>query len=444
MILLLGRHAGEGIRDPDTLWHVLAGDHLRSTWQFVGPDPFSDFTTRPWILGQWLPELVLSLTNQRFGLQGVAWLAQAGRVLVCLSLYTACRREAGPLPAAVVAALAVLGTASSLSPRPQLVGFVLLGIVVSAWLATARDLRVRWWVVAVQWVWACSHGTWVVGVLVGFVAVAGLLLDRRVTPGGATRLALVPALSLVAAAATPLGLQVFRSFTEVRAVSPYIEEWQRPPLWEPSSLALITLVLLTLAGWLAHRELVSWGSVGLVAAGAAWGLLYGRGVALGAIIIAPLAAQALHHVLRRDRPAWGREGVALGIAVLISLAVSGLAAANGPTVPTGVPNGLAPQLRALPHDAVVYNDDLLGGWLMWSFPELRHTADTRVELYGRANAVAYLSALSGGSDADEIVSRRHPAAVLVKDDSKLNRALQRNGGWRVVGDDAGYVLLLPS
>ncbi len=59
-----------------------------------------------------------------------------------------------------------------------------------------------------------------------------------------------------------------------------------------------------------------------------------------------------------------------------------------------MPTGLAAGLRALPSHSVVYNDDAVGGWLMWSFPELEQTADTRAELYGPARARAYLNDMS--------------------------------------------------
>ena len=189
LLLALSRHAGTGISDPDTTWHVLAGRHLWDTWQFSGPDPFSRFTSGPWVLNQWLPDLLLAGADYVGGLAAVAWLAQLGRldrVSPALRHVPATSRQPA---AALVAGVAVLGTADSLSPRPQLVGFALLAVTVDAWLRTATDLRPRWWLLAVAYVWACSHGTWVVGVTVGVAAVAGLALDRRVgrPSGRATR-----------------------------------------------------------------------------------------------------------------------------------------------------------------------------------------------------------------------------------------------------------------
>ncbi len=307
LLLALSRPAGAGISDPDALWHVLAGDHLRRTWDFAGPDPLSRFTTGPWILTQWLPELAMSFAHAFGGLPAVAFLAQVGRLAVCVAIYVGCRREGGPLAATLAAGIAALATSASLSPRPQLVGFALLAVTTAAWMATLRDLRPRWWLVPTAWVWAGSHGTWVVGVMLGAAVTIGLVLDRRVGRTAAARLALVPLLSAVAALLTPLGLHVVEAFGTVRAVSPYIQEWRRPELGQPSTLALVALVLLLVGSWLARRDLRSWGGAAMLLVGFGWGFAYTRSVALGAIIIAPLAAQALDRLLGRPRPRRGRE-----------------------------------------------------------------------------------------------------------------------------------------
>jgi hypothetical protein len=311
-------------------------------------------------------------------------------------------------------------------------------------MSTAADRRPRWWLIAVGWIWACCHGTWVVGILLGLAVVVGMLLDKRVTPAQSARLAMIPVLSLVAAALTPVGPRLFWSFETVRKVSPYIEEWRRPNLFEPSSLALLVLMAIVALTWAVRRDLASWSSLAICACGIGWGLMYGRGVALGAIILAPVAAQAVDRTLRRARPHVGREPTVVAAAVVASLAISALAAATGPVAPTGVPSRMAPVLGSLAPGSVVFNDDLLGGWLMWSFPELRHTADTRVELYGQEGAVDYLKAMRGGSGAVEVLNKRHPDAVLINKESGLTAELEQGSGWKVAVADHGYVLLLPT
>ncbi|GAA2169461.1 hypothetical protein GCM10009845_35980 [Pedococcus bigeumensis] len=443
LLLVLSRNVGTGIADPDTLWHVLAGDHLRDTWQFSGPDPLSSFTNQPWVLTQWLPELALSLANQWGGLPAVAFLAQLGRLAVCVAVYVACRRTSGPLAATLVTGITVLATAASLSPRPQLVGFALLAVTASAWVRVLSDQRAPWWLVPLTWVWASSHGTWVVGIMLGLATTAGLVLDRKVSVRAAGRLALVPLASAGAALLTPLGTGILTAFGPVRAVSPYIQEWRRPELTDPSTIGLLVLVLVVALGWARRHSLVSWGAAGILLVGVGWGLTYARTVAVGAIIIAPLAAQALDAALGRARPARGREPLVVAGLVLVVTMTCGLLAAGGPDEPVSVPDGTTAALRALPPGAVVYNDDSLGGWLMWTFPSVRQTADTRAELYGPAHARTYLSVMGAEPGWQAGFDEHRPVAALVREDVPLATALQRDRGWTVAARDDGFLLLRP-
>ena len=73
----------------------------------------------------------------------------------------------------------MVGASLSLTPRPHLVSFLFLAITLHAWLGTARDLRPRWWLIALGWVWACSHGMWLLGPMVGLAVIGGLLLESR-------------------------------------------------------------------------------------------------------------------------------------------------------------------------------------------------------------------------------------------------------------------------
>jgi hypothetical protein len=349
LLVGLARHAGLGISDPDTLWHILAGRHLWRSGQFAGPDPLSEFTTVPWVLNQWLPELAMALANHLGGLGAVAWLFHLARVALCLVLYKVCRERSGPLAAAVATGVALLGTADNLSPRPQLVGFILLAITVGGWLRTAEDGEARWWLVGVAWLWACSHGTWVVGLSVGVAVTAGWWLEHRQQPRRALRMALVPGLSALAALLTPLGPRLLDSFVTVRAISPYIQEWRQPTLDGPAPWAALAIAVVPPILWLARRRRTPWASVLLWVMALAWALSAARTVAVGVVIVAPLAASALHALLGRVRsPVGGGERASIAAATLLSLAVAAVLAHGGPRAPTDVPDAFEPILSSLP------------------------------------------------------------------------------------------------
>ena len=76
-----------------------------------------------------------------------AWSGCTSRpfVAVVLVVYFVCRRYAGPLPAVVATMLFVAAGQGSMTPRPQLVSYVLLVVLLEAWRRTEQDLRPRWW-----------------------------------------------------------------------------------------------------------------------------------------------------------------------------------------------------------------------------------------------------------------------------------------------------------
>jgi hypothetical protein len=84
------------LKDPDAYWHVVAGQHLEQTGQFVLDDPFGATTEKVWILNQWLPELLMHWAHRAYGLAGVAWLLCLGSLLVGVAVLAACRRWSPP------------------------------------------------------------------------------------------------------------------------------------------------------------------------------------------------------------------------------------------------------------------------------------------------------------------------------------------------------------
>ncbi|KQU69467.1 hypothetical protein [Phycicoccus sp. Root101] len=437
VLLRLGLHP---VGDPDTFWHLRAGDHLWGTWQFSGPDPFSRFSTRTWVLHEWLPELALAAAAAVGGLPGVAWLACALIALLFVTVYAVCRTWVPVLPAAILATAAVFGSAASLTPRSQLATFLLLPVVVWAWLRTAQDLRARWWLVPLSWVWACSHGLWVAGLATGAAVTAGLLLDRRVSVRGAARLVAVVVLSFAAGAVTPVGPELLLAPFRVGESTSLISEWNPPSLTSPPVAVTLALVAAVVVLWARRTRPVPWTHVLLFATAVGWTLLYSRTVALGALTAAPLLA-TLWPVLREDvQPSRRAELVSLGAAVVASLTLAGLVLPSVAAQPLQ-PHGLDQQLDRLPRGTVVYDEYSVGGWLLWRHPQLAPVIDPRVEVFDLAYVQRHVATLAAGPGWDTAVADSGATYALVPDAAPLSAALLRSGEWTALGTDAGYVLL---
>ena len=427
--LILLRSGTAPISDPDTLWHIVAGRELWSTWQFAGPDPLARFTPLPFVYHQWLPELVLAAADGLAGLPGVAWVFTVMLMGFVVALYAACRGQAGLLAAVLATVAGWVGAGGSLSPRPQVVGFVLLAVSVGVWLRTERDLRLRWWLLPLTWLWACVHGTWVYG-----VALTRAVRPRpRCSTGGSTdappsRVGLGAAAMVVLALLTPVGPRLLATPVAISQVSPFINEWKPTSITDPHAAATLLMGLVVVVVWMRGRTRVSWTRLLL------WVVAMGSALHLRA-----------HHRRRRDpcgpplrrgraagapragdppamggaHPRRGRRWPACSLAALVVPATA--------RAPGDVPSAFDPALRSLPQGTVVWNVDALGGWLLYAHPNVDPTMDTRAEVYGPDYLRSYVRAISGYPGWQETVARTGARYALVSTDGALADGLHAPG-----------------
>ena len=115
--------------DPDYFWHLRTGQWIVENGQLPDHDLFS--CTRPdapWVLHEWLFEVVLYLVHGAAGTVGVRAL-----VAVCLGLtfattYQGIRRHLNPGPALWLGVVSFLAVLSFPAPRPQLFSFLFYAV----------------------------------------------------------------------------------------------------------------------------------------------------------------------------------------------------------------------------------------------------------------------------------------------------------------------------
>jgi hypothetical protein len=444
LLFVAARHAAAPIRDPDAWWHLRVGRELWSgNWTLTDTGSMSMFATEDWIPRDWIPQLVASKFEAWFGLPGVAWLYGAALVTFVACGYFVCRRQADPLPAVIATTLATIGAAGSLTQRPQMVSFVLLFVFTAAWLQSVRDLRPRWWLIPLTWVWASSHGMWYVGVAVGVVVVGGLVLDRRVSVPQFTRLAAVPVLGVLAAAVTPAGPKLLLAMFETSSKAEFVTEWAAPSFRAGPPAVTMAMILLIVIAWVRRGASIPWTSIGLLVLATAWTLMAARTVALGAVLMAPLVAAAIQSFVygaAPERPG-RREATAVLVASVVCLA--GLAVAVPATAASQdrVPDGLSTQLDQLPDGTPILNEYVLGGWLHWRHQELHTVIDGFTDGYTVSDMREYSNAVGVGPGWEEYVEAKGVSSALLEDDSPLAVALTDRLGWTEVDLDEGFVLL---
>lgn len=433
--------------DPDGFWHILGGDEVLRTQSFVSSDSIGSLADRPWIKHQWLGEVLMALAHRAAGLAGVQWLVSLAAVAILAALWWACLRVAEALPATIAAVIAWGSASASISARPQVWTFVLLAVSTSIWHASAQDGRPRWWLIPLTWVWACAHGMWFLGPLIGGLTLAGSAWTHRAPDGliaairrqGRQWLVLVA--SVLVAALTPLGLEIFRAPFQVSEVTAYITEWARTDFTSTAPILGLILLALVVGAWLVRSERPSATEVLTVALAAYLLWAHARTVGIAGVLLAPYAAAHLHRLALR-RPVERRSRIEGRTLLLGSVAALALAAVVLPRVADDggrMPLALNQQLEDLGGATFVFNDSMLGGWLLYAHPQLIVGIDTRVETYDPDYVRRYAEAL-GGRGTIDVADAIQADVALLEEGSPATDVLDK-AGWVDRGSDRGWVLL---
>jgi hypothetical protein len=280
-------------------------------------------------------------------------------------------------------------------------------------------------------------------VLIGVAVIAGLALDRRLDRRTAARLLAVPVLSVLAAALTPVGPRLLLTPLEVSSnAAQFVQEWQPTDARDIFAAIALGMTALALLPWVRGTSARPWWQIALAGTAVVCTLAMFRTIPIGSIIAAPLLASALQeqrgHAATRlsRRGTWTWVGLVTAAAI-IAMPISAAVAQR----PSGWPEGLRPELAAIPAKTVVLNDFTAGGWLLWAAPKLTPVIDLRSEIYSTEYVRDYKRTEEVRPGWQEFLSRTKPEFALLKTKSALSAALREQLSWTTVGTDADYVLL---
>ena len=415
------------VANTDTFFHLRLGAEFLNGWSPRDPGSVSSFATGDWVPSQWLGQIGLAAFEEWFGLPGVAWLSGTIILLLLLAIFLVNRAESSLLVAAVLLPITALGCAPALSARPQVLSYLFTLLTVWAWLRTQRTGRVAWWLVPMTWLWAMVHGMWVVSVITSLVAIAGLLLARTQGRPPLWKLALVPALSLLAAGLTPVGPAIYGAVIRVGSISKYYGEWGPTEFTKPATAfvagMLVLLLLITL-----RSGPVDWLRLMLTLLGAGWLAYSNRTVPIAAVTLAPLLAGAMAQVLPRRRPSRAEVPLAVG-GFLATVAGLALVVPHTSEPPPRGPNELTEAVDALPAGTGVLNEWDEGGYDMWLHPQLDFVMHGYGDMFTDAELERNFGLLTLQPGWDDDLRDLGVTHALLYNDGKLKYALVEQLGW---------------
>ena len=439
--------------DVDLWLHLRIGDLLRDGVRFgPGPDPLAALADRTYVPTQWLAQVMMSGVHDAAGVAGI----QVVRLVLVTALgglvLLGCRVVAGPAAAGFATALTMAGTAIAWGERPQLAGMVLLAATVAIWWRASTASVVPWLVVPLTWLWACLHGSWLLGAAVGAVLVVGGVLDGCWRGRRAVLVAATPVAAVAVAALTPLGsaavLEPFHVGTAARLT---VNEWQRPALGNPLLLIVLSACVVAVLGIVRSGDR-RWSHGLSVVVAVVLALWMVRTIAVAAVVVAPAVAHGLDVLARRrgtgghviagvdpPRPVSTREKQVWLLAAALVLVLGGSQIVTS-EVRAPVADTISDAIAALPPAAVLAVDARAVGWTQWAHPERRPMRDLRAEVYSEPVALAYKDFQEARPGWQAYAAAHGVTAVLAYRDGPLDPAMAEDASWSAVAEDPRFRL----
>ncbi len=444
-VILAGMIRSQGVPGPtsDTWFHLRFGEEFLTTWSLRDPGHLGAYDSAQWVPTQWLPQMGMAWVDDRVGIGGVVFVTGVLLMLLAVSVYLSCRQLASPLPAAIACVVAMAAASPGLSGRPQLFSYLLVVATTSAWLATARDGRPRYWVIGLAWLWPMLHGMWPVGISISLVAVVGLALQARGLPRSVLRCAAVPVLSLAVAVLNPLGISVVRGLLDVGSRSQYFAEWGATDFTKPAAFVLAALIAIVVLAGL-RSDPLPWVHVMLGLLGLAWALYSLRTTPVAALILAPLLASAVQRIVPEVGPPSRSELVSVtGMFLVGCLALSFVAVQRASD--EVVAGWVERRLDDLPPGTLVLNDWPVGAYLLYRHPDLELVMHGYGDVFTDAELARNVDLIRLNPGWDEELAALDADVAILDPDTSLGYAVEHVLGWtRVEGDDDLVMLAPPS
>ena len=471
--------------DPDFYWHIKTGEYLLSSWPLPKGDIFTyTHAGSPWVLHEWLAQIVLYLVFAATGYFGTAVLV-AAMCAFCgwLTYINCCKQMNNPVHAIIVALVCSFFFITEV-PRPHLFSFAYFVATLFLLLEFKyfqRD-RLLFLLPVILLLWANTHGGFFIGLVLLFLFCGCEWLKQRFKAKGAidaTRLRKLGLWSVAALVITLVNPQhVYLWWYPIEAIllsgaTQTINEWQSPSFHVLITQVFLALVLFFFAvqAWTRRRPDITELAVPMVFIASAFVSV--RNMPLAAIALAPFLAMNL---TRASLPAKAASnggavvsdrGMALSPGTIsqkpltdrheqilnwVVLVVAGAALAfsypaqrkkQEAAVATYMPVGATDFLIANHIQGRMFNSYQYGGYLIFRlYPAQQVFIYGWVEIYQDSFMQIHDAILQGRPNWKALFDRYDIDYVVCESNAALRQLLLQEGGFRLVFDDGNHSILL--
>lgn len=386
----------------------------------------------------WLASVLYAGLEQLGGSPAIHLLVVAFSAGLAGIVWALTRPAVSLLPRMFIAFLALGVAALGWSERPLMFGLVGLGLVLLA--LTGRFTP--WMLVPVFWIWANTHGSFPLGLVVIGAVLVGAHLDGDPTERE-RRVLLWSVVGTLSAVIGPLGIDALVFPVEMVGKTDLlgrIIEWQSPTFTDiPTRLYLLQVVVAILA--LTRRPTYR-AAIPLVVFVAA-SLLASRNITVASLVLIPGMAYGLSGLgalkgERRSPVAFALSGVmATLVVVLVAVSSSG-----GGWVFDFYPRAaLAHAQSTGALDGHLLSTDYVGNFLEGVRGEGAGVfIDDRYDMYPREVIEDYGTVADGRAGWQEVLDRREVSTVIWTADAPLSQFLAADPEWRMEWQDGSWIV----
>jgi hypothetical protein len=241
----------------DVFWQLAAGQWMLAHHSVIGLDPFSYTEThRQWVNDEWGSEVILASLYKLFGAAAfnIIAIVTGTLSLVCTMLYARALGARGGRLAAIAILLAFGIAGFVTQDRGLSFSLIWLPLELLCLTKARTNPRLLWWLPPLFLLWANTHGSILVGLLVLGVELAWSVAPERLVArvGGAGRsthprqLFIVAVVGTLATFVTPYGPHLL--FYDIGVgtnsqIGQYISEWGSPNFHSVVELATFGLII---------------------------------------------------------------------------------------------------------------------------------------------------------------------------------------------------------